>query len=694
MARPYIFVLPLLCVVCLAAVAEEQKKAAPARPDAPGKPDVKPAQVQAKQAQIQQVQVAVQIGGFGTPFGTPVADRESVEPTDDTERFLLLAPRGPIVVEAKIALDGQPFRVSREKLVDEMLAAADSNGDGKPTWKEGVDNPKFIFGSANFQIVIPVPAPIQNNNQEQPNKQPSEAKADAKAAADDAAKNGDQGDKVEEKEKGQEKDQDKDKKKDELNNVPPPQVQVRVFQLGNQNQDQQDEMIKYLDTNQNGLVDRAEARSMLARTSGGPTFSVVGAINRSREPDVKSILDKNNDGRLSKEELALASESLQSRDANGNDLLERSELGGTGVVRNVGAGQVIIVQAFNTVQNPLAVGHLLGPTANYAAIVDALKKKYGGQDGILRAESFSLFPEMFAQLDADANGQLEPAEVANLEQTKPHIQLEANIGSGGKDNTGGVRVRSIAKQLDNEDAISDEWRTEVACPLADVTLRFATAVSPTRRIDYSQTSQRMVERYDTNKDGHIEAKEIEKVNIGLVQQFKRWDTNSDGKVYAQEITESYRRQQAPMLSRVTAQLGEVGPSLFSILDQSGDQRLSLREMKTAARQLLSKDTTGDGEIGPDEMPGEIHVSIGQGVTYSSNVVFARAGQRPGANPKPKQEKGPAWFTRMDRNGDADVTLREFLGSEEQFQKIDTNGDGFIELSEALAAEIPGLKSGG
>ena len=62
-----------------------------------------------------------------------------------------------------------------------------------------------------------------------------------------------------------------------------------------------------------------------------------------------------------------------------------------------------------------------------------------------------------------------------------------------------------------------------------------------------------------------------------------------------------------------------------------------------------------------------------------------AGNRPGAN-RPAASDARKWFTRMDRNGDGDVTLREFLGTKEGFKKLDTNGDGFIELKEAKAAE--------
>ena len=37
---------------------------------------------------------------------------------------------------------------------------------------------------------------------------------------------------------------------------------------------------------------------------------------------------------------------------------------------------------------------------------------------------------------------------------------------------------------------------------------------------------------------------------------------------------------------------------------------------------------------------------------------------------------------MDKNGDGDITLREFLGTKKQFEELDRNGDGFLERKEA------------
>ena len=48
--------------------------------------------------------------------------------------------------------------------------------------------------------------------------------------------------------------------------------------------------------------------------------------------------------------------------------------------------------------------------------------------------------------------------------------------------------------------------------------------------------------------------------------------------------------------------------------------------------------------------------------------------------------GPAWFRKMDRNGDGDVSPREFLGTPEDFKRIDADGDGLIDAREAERAD--------
>jgi Ca2+-binding EF-hand superfamily protein len=65
--------------------------------------------------------------------------------------------------------------------------------------------------------------------------------------------------------------------------------------------------------------------------------------------------------------------------------------------------------------------------------------------------------------------------------------------------------------------------------------------------------------------------------------------------------------------------------------------------------------------------------------------FVISGEGFGRRPQPTQAaRGPEWFRKMDRNGDGDVSPREFLGTDEQFRAIDADGDGLISVEEAEA----------
>lgn len=87
-------------------------------------------------------QVMVRPPGLNTGF----VIRVNVDPQDKTERLLLLAPGGPLVIELAMTIDGQPFRAHRESLVDRVLKRCDKNGDGKVTWEEAVVTSYFARG--------------------------------------------------------------------------------------------------------------------------------------------------------------------------------------------------------------------------------------------------------------------------------------------------------------------------------------------------------------------------------------------------------------------------------------------------------------------------------------------------------------------------------------------------------------------
>src|SRR6185312_11870506 len=71
---------------------------------------------------------------------------------------------------------------------------------------------------------------------------------------------------------------------------------------------------------------------------------------------------------------------------------------------------------------------LLGPHADWNAVQRALEQEYGG-GRMLRPDSFSLTPELFAQLDRNNDGRVRRDEFAVLNDVPPHVVIRAEFGS-------------------------------------------------------------------------------------------------------------------------------------------------------------------------------------------------------------------------------------------------------------------------
>jgi len=537
--------------------------------------------------------------------------RDKVDRDDPTERVLVLSPKGPVIVELDIFLNGRPFRHAREAIVDEMFHLADTNDDGKRTWNELLQNPRL----------------------------PS-----------------------------------------------------RRYQYNSNNKRIRENYIKQLDVNGDGIPDRREIRRMAARIGYGAAFHVQPLAARVQQPDAQSLLDANKNGRLSKDELAAASARLKSRDANDNDLLEISELGG---------GRRGRLQRGVRLRSRQQEVHLLGPAADLTTIHGHLQKRYADdkdeKKGI-RASAVPLDRSLFKKLDLNKNGLLEAGELVGLHLAEPHIKLVVHITGGfaddedtkakndkPRDRTSGVVVKKVPAgfEISPPDAGTPVNSCTVALP--GWKLRIGVQPFPANRLNYSRYAQSYMARYDADKNGYLNAKDIKelgRLGRSLNRQLPQWDQNGDGKVFEKEILSYYKRSAAPRLSQVMLVETSQGPSLFAALDISGDNRLSLREMKTAGDRLLMLDRNDNGRIDADEMPGETVMTFTQG-GYNRSLRYGRGSSSRFAS----QARGPKWFIHMDTNGDGDVTLKEFLGTKQQFDMLDTNDDGFIEPKEAVGAGL-------
>jgi hypothetical protein len=138
-------------------------------------------------------------------------------------------------------------------------------------------------------------------------------------------------------------------------------------------------------------------------------------------------------------------------------------------------------------------------------------------------------------------------------------------------------------------------------------------------------------------------------------------------------------------AQLVLRLAPVGQGLFQALDANGDGQLSIRELRGAWDRVKDLDTDGNGYISRKEIPQQYRLTVAQGAAGNARapVAVLRGAMIPARAPP---GRGPLWFRKMDRNGDGDVSRKEWLGSEEDFKKIDTDGDGLISVEEAERAD--------
>ena len=74
------------------------------------------------------------------------APAQAAAPPAGVERFILFTHRSPLVVEVELRIGGGSHSDALARLVEDVLKAADTDADGRPTWKELTESKRFIYG--------------------------------------------------------------------------------------------------------------------------------------------------------------------------------------------------------------------------------------------------------------------------------------------------------------------------------------------------------------------------------------------------------------------------------------------------------------------------------------------------------------------------------------------------------------------
>jgi Ca2+-binding EF-hand superfamily protein len=128
---------------------------------------------------------------------------------------------------------------------------------------------------------------------------------------------------------------------------------------------------------------------------------------------------------------------------------------------------------------------------------------------------------------------------------------------------------------------------------------------------------------------------------------------------------------------VTLTIRQQPRGFFELLDADGDGQLSVRELRTAWERLAGNPAKDDSVWLPDNLFLAASLTFTPGTATRPPARLTKA---------PPPTRGPDWFCALDRNGDGDVSRREFVGTDTQFKFYDADGDGLISADEAEAGD--------
>jgi Ca2+-binding EF-hand superfamily protein len=478
--------------------------------------------------------------------------------------------------------------------------------------------------------------------------------------------------------------------------------------LSNSLRFEQPPLIKFpeIDLNGDEVVNRLEWRAYFQR-QGLPVRvqydRQLGRLRQARNDALFKRLDRNGDGVLGVDELADAPKLLQALDANEDEMLTTEEiLAGLQAAPMPTDEEPVMMMRQRPADTgaPLEARVLVMTGGDWAnRIVQRAAARRDNRSASIpsdrvQCDELAWPPERFQALDQDRDGYLTTDELTGWSKLRPDEEIHLRWGP----------PPDVVATLFGRLAVlppvwpAQLWRGGARQPLTQYPLhlgagqlnieaaRDAFALS-----DRDEDQAAIFEEFSTaDKDdsGRVEKAEA-RANAAMAKGYAMIDDDDDGVMTRAEVSAFLRKldlaQRQALSAQVELRIAERGRSFFELFDTNGDGVLGLREMRQFAARAQALSQAAGGSLRWRDFPIAYDVVVRPRAARTDlpTADAAPTGARPATNADLSQ--APRWFIKMDRNGDGDISPREFLGTLEDFRRLDRDGDGLISVAEAIAA---------
>jgi Ca2+-binding EF-hand superfamily protein len=439
-----------------------------------------------------------------------------------------------------------------------------------------------------------------------------------------------------------------------------------------------------LDADRDGRVTPEEFRAYYRRHGAGPMALVPpfppSAQSGALDDALFEALDADHDGRLSRQELARAEEALHPLDRDDDEFIAAAELLPYGPPALAGplaapgpeAPTLVVVEREDG-SGP--------PRQRWRAAQRVLVRYDRDGDGKLDRREAGLPRELFDRLDRDGDGRLDEEEAVRYLAEFPDAEGVVTLRPAGA-------LARVDAELANRvpHRAGDGFALKLSAGNLVVGLASLPSLVPFEQI--AEGPRRSYAAFfaaaDRGGRGYLRRSKLKGPSAAFWSPvFDLAGHDDDERLSLAAVMAVADVIGSGAGAQTQVSLVPAGRGLFALLDADGDGRLSPRELIGVAARL--RPFMSDGFVRRDALPQQFHIVLSQG---QPDYRALPAGVRGRAmTPRPaRAPRGPLWFRKMDRNGDGDVSPREFLGTAEQFRRLDLDGDGLISVEEAEKAD--------